>query len=83
MIDRVQKVLKSRFFAVALALALTGLALAVPSTTNACPPHEIETTYYTDASKTVECGWKIITCGCGVYQEGCVTSYYTRFTSAC
>jgi hypothetical protein len=78
----VQKVLKNRVFAVALALILTGFALATPVPINACPTQEIETIYYTDASKTVECGYKIIYC-CGVYQQGCVTSFFDRYYYPC
>lgn len=71
----VQRVLKSRVLAVAFALVLTGFALAIPATTDACPSQETEIVYYTDASKTVECGYKLVYC-CGVYRQGCVTSYY-------
>lgn len=78
----VQKLLRSRVFAAALALVLTGFALAIPATTNACPTNEVETYYYTDASKTVQCGYKLLYC-CGVYQEGCVTSYYDRYSYPC
>jgi hypothetical protein len=78
----VQKVLMNRVFAVAFALIFTGFALAIPAPTNACPTQEIETIYYTDATKTVECGYRLIYC-CGSYQEGCVTSYYDRYTSPC
>lgn len=78
----VHKVLRSRIVAVAVALVLTGFALAIPATTNACPSQEIETIYYTDATKTVECGYKLLYC-CGSYHEGCVTSYYDRYTYPC
>ena len=78
----VQKVLRYRVLAVALALVLTGFALATPAPISACPTQEVETIYYTDASKTVECGFRLIYC-CGSYQTGCVTPYYDRYTSPC
>ena len=78
----VQNNLKRRFFAVAFALSMTGFALATPAPTSACPTQEVETDYYTDASKTVQCGYRLIYC-CGSYQEGCVTPYFDRYTSPC
>lgn len=50
---------------------------------SACPPNEVETTYYTDASKTVECGYRIISCNCHVYSEGCHTTYFTTDSFPC
>ena len=73
----VQRVLRSRVLAVAFALVLTGFALA-PATTYACPSQGSETDYYTDATKSVECGYRIVYC-CGIQQSGCVTPYYDRY----
>jgi hypothetical protein len=78
----VPRILKNKIFAVALALVLTGFALALPAPTNACPSNEVETIYYTDATKTVECGYKLIYC-CGVYKQGCVTPYFDRYSYPC
>jgi hypothetical protein len=78
----VPRILKNKVFAVALALLLTGFALTVPAPTNACPSNEVETIYYTDATKTVECGYKLLYC-CGVYQQGCVTPYFDRYSYPC
>lgn len=50
----------------------------------ACPAYDIEFTYYTDASLTVECGAKYMVCSCGpVYTYGCVTPYMVRETYPC
>lgn len=78
----IPSVLRNRVFAVAVVLVLTALALATPAPTNACPSNEVETFYYTDASKTVQCGYRLVYC-CGIYSEGCVTSYYIRYTYPC
>jgi len=78
-----KRVLRSRVLAVAFALTLTGFALANPATTYACPSQESETDYYTDATKSVECGYKIVYC-CGIQRSGCVTSYFdTYFLGTC
>ena len=98
MSTHVKRVLSHRFL-LAISLVLTMLAfsfvLAQPpqavaspkastaTTTSACPSHTIEYTYYTDASMTVECGWKIITCYCGGGSGGCRTAYYTIDWSEC
>jgi hypothetical protein len=81
-VSLVQKALGNRVFAVALALILIGFALATPAPTNACPSQEVETYYYTDASKTVQCGYRLVYC-CGIYSEGCVTSFYDRYSYPC
>jgi hypothetical protein len=78
----VPNVLRNRIFAVAIVLVLTGFALAMPVPTNACPSQEVETYYYTDATKTVQCGYRLVYC-CGTYREGCVTSFYDRYTYPC
>lgn len=38
--------------------------------------HDIEFTYYTDSSKNVSCGWRLLTCDGGVYWGGCRTEWY-------
>jgi hypothetical protein len=53
------------------------------SAATACPSSTIEYTYYTDASMTTECGWRIITCYCGGGSGGCRTPYYTIYSSEC
>jgi hypothetical protein len=57
-------------------LVLFALLLVGVTSMMALPDHEIEYTYYTDATKTVECGWRIISCS-GVYSSGCRTAFYT------
>ncbi|HEX8411783.1 MAG TPA: hypothetical protein VF883_23245 [Thermoanaerobaculia bacterium] len=52
------------------------LVLLLVGTTSlvALPDHEIFYTYYTDATYTVECGYRYVTCS-GVYSSGCRTTY--------
>ncbi|HYH08938.1 MAG TPA: hypothetical protein VEK11_17935 [Thermoanaerobaculia bacterium] len=57
---------------------LLALVLVGATSMMALPDHEIEYTYYTDASKTEECGWRIISCS-GVYSGGCRTAFYTIY----
>lgn len=57
-------------------LILVVCSLAVVPDAYACPPTDIEWTYYTDASKTVACGWKYTTCYCSTTSSGCRTSFY-------
>lgn len=49
------------------------------SNTEQCPnfPYII---YYTDATKTVECGWHD---SCAFVSEGCETEYHTMFLYRC
>jgi hypothetical protein len=96
MSTRVKRVLSNRFL-LAISLVLTmiafSLVLAQPpkagastkaaATTSACPSQTIEYTYYTDASMTTACGWKIITCYCGGGSGGCRTSFFTIDYSDC
>lgn len=77
---QVQRLLRSRLslaISIVVMLVVFSLALVQPPKSGACPSQQIEYTYYTDASMTVECGWKIITCSCGSYRGGCSTAYYT------
>lgn len=60
-------------------LVLFALLLVGATSMMAAPDHDIEWTYYTDSSKTEECGWKILTCGGGVYGAGCRTPWYTIY----
>jgi hypothetical protein len=65
------------FLRLLIAMFLLAGALMLPARDSfACPPTDIEYTYYTDASKTVVCGWKYITCYCSVTSDGCQTPYY-------
>jgi hypothetical protein len=96
MSTHVKRLLSHRFL-LAISLVLTMIAfsfvLAQPpkaraaaktsAGANACPSQTIEYTYYTDATKTVECGWRIITCYCGGGSGGCRTAYYTIDWSDC
>jgi len=69
-----QGILSARVLFAAFILVV-GSLVVIPDS-HACPPSDIEYTYYTDASKTVQCGWKYITCYCSVTSSGCVTSFY-------
>lgn len=60
-------------------LVLFALLLVGTTSLMAAPDHDIEYTYYTDSTYTVECGWKIIACYGGVYGEGCRTPWYTIY----
>jgi hypothetical protein len=86
MFAHVKRLLGSRL-SLALAIVITmlvlGLVTVQPRKAGACPSQQIEYTYYTDATYTTACGWKIITCSCGVYRDGCSTAYYTIDYSDC
>jgi hypothetical protein len=59
-------------------IRIAGLALLVllgVSSLMAMPDHETEFDYYTDATKTVECGYKFVTCH-GIIRSGCQTQWY-------
>lgn len=58
-------------------------AATAPATATACPSQTVEYTYYTDASKTEACGYRISTCYCSIYRDGCRTDFYTITTSDC
>ena len=58
-----------------LLIALLLLAAGLVQLT-ASPATTYWRTYYTDASKTVECGYADVACN-GTHYSGCWTSYYT------
>jgi len=79
---KVVAVCLSRAMAFASCLVLTTVILAVGAKDSAagyCPLLRV-TTYYTDASKTVICGWVD---SCAEEQEGCITEYYTYANETC
>ena len=94
MSTHVKRVLNNRFL-LAISLVLTMIAFsfvltqpptagaATKTNVSACPSQTIEYTYYTDASMTTACGWRIITCYCGGGSGGCRTPYYTIDWSEC
>jgi hypothetical protein len=51
--------------------------------TPALPEWSIELTYYTDASRRVECGYLIFTCQGGTVRSGCSTRYWTEVRESC
>ena len=55
---------------------LFAMLLMAATSMMAAPDHDIEYFYYTDASKTEQCGYRILFCGGGQYSEGCRTSFY-------
>lgn len=83
--QQVKNFLKNRAVLTILAIVMVwgSLTFALAPRANACPPNEVDTTYYTDASKTVECGYRIISCSCHVYSEGCHTAYFTTDSFPC
>lgn len=70
---------KHRVLVALLALAAVWFTVTLFTTRRACacPPSQTWITYYTDASYSTACGDKVINCDCGVFREGCQTSYYT------
>jgi predicted membrane protein len=91
-VKRLHKLSGHRFL-LALSLVMAMLAFSLMTAqplkagaatkARACPSQTIEQTYYTDASMTTACGWRIITCSCGSYSSGCRTAYYTTEWSEC
>jgi hypothetical protein len=84
--SRVKDYLKSRTLLTIFAVVMVwgALTLSLSSDSYACPSQEIEITFYTDASKTVECGYRIIPCNCSrTYQSGCSTAYRTTSYNPC
>jgi len=85
--QKVKRDLKKRMLMSALAIVMVwGVVFNFTSSPSsyACPSQEIEITYYTDASKTVECGGKIIPCNCAsTYTWGRVTAYRTTSWEPC
>jgi len=82
---RMKNFLKNRTLLTILAIVMVwgSMTILLAPKANACPPNEVETTYYTDASKTVECGYRIISCSCQVYSEGCRTAFYDTDSYPC
>lgn len=60
-------------------IVLFALLMLAATSMMAAPDHDIEYTYYTDATKTVECGYRILFCGGGTWSSGCRTSWYTVY----
>ena len=56
-----------------VAAALLATAGAAPRTSARIQEHDIY--YFTDATLTTQCGWKVYTCYGTVKQSGCVTPY--------
>lgn len=57
-------------------IVLFALLLVGVTSMMAAPDHDIEYIYYTDATKTVECGWRYLSCHGGVWSDGCRTAWY-------
>ncbi len=58
--------LKNRAVLTLLAfMSVWGSVAVMTPKVHACSPNDVETYYYTDASKTVQCGYKILWCNCG------------------
>ena len=78
--SKVKRILKNRILLTFLAVVLgwSSLTIMTAPPAYACPPCDVWYHYYTDATYTVECGYKIIlSSGCGqAIREGCQTPYY-------
>lgn len=62
----------------ALVLLAAGVVQLVAS-----PPYQYWRTYYTDASKTVECGYADVSCS-GTHYSGCWTAHHNdEYLAAC
>ena len=84
--QKVKRDLKKRMLMTALAIVMVWGVFTFTSSPSsyACPSQEIEITYFTDASKTVECGLRIIPCNCGSpYVWGRATAYRTTSYEPC
>lgn len=84
--QRVRNVLKTPAFLAILAIVMVWslFTITLAPKANACPSNEVETIYYTNASKTVECGWRILLCGCGgTFSSGCRTAFADTTSTPC
>jgi hypothetical protein len=84
--QKVRNVLKNRALLTILAIVMVwgSLTFMLAPEAYACSPNTVETTYYTNASMTVECGYRILFCNCGgTFSSGCVTSFKTVDSSSC
>jgi hypothetical protein len=84
--QKVRNVLKYRALLTLLAIVMVwgSLTFMLVPDANACSPTTTEITYYTNASLTVECGYKIIACHCGgTFSSGCVTAFRTTDVTSC
>lgn len=73
---------KIRKFYLAAAL-LFGLTTVGAVVAWALPSHEIETTYFSDATLTGDVGWSILLCDGSYYRTGTVTPYFLRKKTPC
>lgn len=84
MLKSIRSILHNRLVKLLGAAAIVGVAfLAKPPVAHGCPSSTVEIYYFTDASHSVQCGYKIITCYCGGFHEGCVTSFTEVYNSDC
>lgn len=84
--SRVRNYLKNRILLTifAVVMGFGALTFAMSPNSYACPSQEIEITYFTDATKTVECGGRIIPCSCAnTASWGCSTRYRTVSYNPC
>ncbi len=74
---KMKNFLRNRAVLTLLALMLVwGSFTVMTPRVHACSPNDVETIYYTDATYTVECGYRFLFCNCGgAYSSGCVTPY--------
>ena len=84
--QKLQNVLKNRAVVTLLAIVMVWVSftfLLVPKA-HGCPLNDVEHEYYTDASLTEQCGYRIIYCNCGgSYSWGCRTPYFITTSTPC
>lgn len=78
--SKMKSILKNRVLLTILAVAVgwSSLTVLMAGPAYACPPCDVWYHYFTDASHSEECGYKVIlafSCGHAI-QSGCQTPYY-------
>lgn len=83
---KIRNIVKNRVLLTLLAIVMVwgSLTFVLVPDAHACSPNDVETTYYTDATYTVECGYRFLACNCGgVTSWGCVTPYKSVISTPC
>ena len=83
---KIRNILKNRALLTLLAIVMVwgSLTFVLVPEAHACSPNDVETYYYTDATYTVQCGYRFLACNCGgVYSWGCVTPFKSVQSCPC
>jgi hypothetical protein len=97
MFKNTSRIFKRRIFATCFALAIALLWMSVMSTPRsnalpvnaavtvaaALPGSSVEIEYYTNATYTVQCGYKYISCNGQTFRSGCITSFKISYSEPC